>query len=1098
MNDNATTQIHSLFAITLRELTELEQKSGTISKILSCLEADLDKQCYSISELPIIAHYLHQIYTTPSSYVRTSVINICFQLELFSDEIICELYNFDYLVVNSLDQRVAGSSCRSDEEKQACFKYILFLIHSKEFLPLSIVRSLIALYLSQQRQYKTFVLSILCEFSILNEDIFVPEIGEIFVDSLINNGSQDIVNVVTYGFEHHLPYATNRLLMSQLISPLSQFDDTFFSYDKVCNSLTSILMTWPGLFAFGIEMDALSYIMSCFQNKTRYIIPIFKKLLIFKDIPNIVTNSYCGFLMKMLMSYDFLPIINNLAKTSSIAANLYNSFLPHISKYFEHKLPRSGKNATQSKIQVNPSEIIVKMSDVPILSDILSYQLPADINLYDWNIIQMRLSMLLPSNDNEFKISRNFLQGLIFYYSGPFLHHNHTSKAIINECLIDLFDFLIESTRGVYFIQTFDCLRNAFIFSIHSLYQKNAIDSKNPIWPFFTALAHLMSTQNGVNLLTKFELLDSLRRLGELCSNLKVIEQILSIIRFQPDGGWAIPVYGQFLNADNPKVSSLAIKELRKKLKSTSYPKVKLFSMLLIPHIKTIHRLNEFGRIYEPLGLLNEMIHSDQSCFDLLVNDKHVLSIIAQFDHFIYSFILSDPKSHPHTDLENEINWWMNEGNMKYLDVYDKSVEYSFTQNQDILLRYPSIITTQELATIPSHLFSQLPRNETGLELLRNKVPELVKLCESNSIKEKRAAFFALSHLASVPGTCEIIIENKITETLISEALNSKSYVMKGTLINCLSMFKINDPISMILRTNGFELFVLGHQKTIIPTNINNFLEILSRFEKYEHSCSESIKYYYSNYNFINDDYKMPINSIPSSIPNQILKPQTDNADASLESNNNSLRENCLNRSIRSVSRNENTNDIKSEVKNDTKNKKADRDVYKELSKGLIELLNPITSKDAKGHLFALSREIPNEVATADNAMYAHRLMESFSYSEEERSFIISLFKQAPLFVNPDIIENKFSFSQKNSAISQAIIFHILQKPDAENSIENYQLPVYSLKDTDIKARNICMNVPEVYISDEEFTETVGMSKEEFYNLEEDEKQKIREKLIGN
>ena len=207
------------------------------------------------------------------------------------------------------------------------------------------------------------------------------------------------------------------------------------------------------------------------------------------------------------------------------------------------------------------------------------------------------------------------------------------------------------------------------------------------------------------------------------------------MIHFHPDGGWAIPVYGQFINSQNRSISSLSVKELKRKIETTRFQKDKLFSMLLITHIKIIFNQKEYDRLNEPLGLLMELIYKYEVCFKSIVNDQQMHIILSKCDHFIYSFILSDPDSHEYSRIEEEIEWWLEKGNKSYLTVYDRAIEYAFLKKENILIENPSIIALENGLTIaPPHLFSQLPKSDKGFNLISKYIPQICQLIKKEQL----------------------------------------------------------------------------------------------------------------------------------------------------------------------------------------------------------------------------------------------------------------------------------------------------------------------------------------------------------------------------
>lgn len=1007
--------ISSYFPIILKEFATLDQKLNVLIKMLQCLEIDFQQWSYNSDELPFIASYLHKLYIIPSVNIHTTVLHICFQLELYSEEPICELYHFDCLIATSLDQRISSSNPKNDEII-ACFEYIFLLLRTQKPLPLSIVRTLISIYQEQDCQNKSFILTILGQYLIITDDTyFIPEIGEIITDSLREGIGDGIFELIAYGFENRLPFLFNRHLINQLLSPISQLEDTLASCDRTCLVISQILSTWPGLIAFGLEMNGIENLIRCSTHKAKYVIQIFKNLFLFNDRPNIITNTYCAFFMKILIQFDFLKNLD-LSKDASVTS-FYSSIMPYLTKYINSKLPKVDKTSLKEKIKYDLPSAFRQDYDYPINYDLLGYQLPPDPSQFDWKLIQMKITIFMPSNENEIKNSIPFYQTLLEYFCGPFINSNQvTNEQIISDCFIDLVDFLIKSDWGMSILQKSESVKNAFRFAIQQLLQNNLIDSKSPIWIFFKSTSNLMATQTGVKLLTKFELLDNLRRLGDLCSNSYIVEQIISMIKFYPDGGWAIPVYGQFINSQNRNISSISVRELKTKIETTQFQKDRLFSMLLIPHIKIIFNQKEYDRLNEPLGLLMELIYKYDVCFKSVVSDPQMHTILSKCDHFIYSFILSDPESHEYSNIESEIEWWLNEGNKKYLTVYDRAMDYAFLKKQSILKNNPSIIVVDDSLTIaPPHLFSQLPKNKKGFQLLSKYVPDIVKNIPNLSINKQRAAFFALANFASIPGETEKIIEDeKVAEIMIKTALNSDSYVLKGSLITCLSLFTMTNSLSKVLIDNGFEMFYLGHQKIIVPTDFSIFMKS-----------------------------EVPQEKTVISLP------------------------------------------------------KINESIPPEIAKGLIELLNPIKSKEAKDQIFALYRERASGITTTDIALYAHQLMAHFSYSNDTRKFLFGIFKNTPLFPR-----SEQKCDPEITAIVKAKFFILSNRTSTEKpSIMNMELPKYSITELSRRANEkyslICTSVPEVYLNDEVFQEAAKMDKKTFYSLSKNEQQKIRTELLS-
>lgn len=1003
---NHETIIISPFPILLKELASLNQQlSNFIAQILQIISTDLFGWKPNPHELPFIASYIHKLYVIPSSSIRASLIQICFQLELLSEDPIIELYHFDYLIVTSLNQHTLGTITRTSE-KQNCFEYITLLLQSQKPLPLSIIRVLISIYNSQDSQYQSFILLLLAQYATLSDDRnLISEIGELFIKSLIEHFDQNIIDLINYGFEYGLPLFSNSKLLMLFLYEFSQTDEPS-KYLNTCLSISNILSTWPGLFAFGLEMQGLKNLILCLSNKQQPILEIFQNITNFQNKPNHITNSYFGFLLNYLIKIDFLPIISSTP--------FYHSIVPYLTNYIDLKLPSIDSISNTAQIQFEVSDHFYNTTDQLSTFDIKAYQLPNDPKQFDWQIIQLKLETFRPINEIEIKAMKPFYQSLLDFFSGPFLFSDVVSnEKIISESLIELFDYLIHEQWGISLLQNSESTKNAFSYVIQSLQQNVLINANSPIWPFFATISNLMSTQPGVSLLANFELLESLRKIGD-CTKLEVAKRILSLIRFDPDGGWAIPVYVQFINSQSREITSLAIKELRRKIRNSVTTNEKLILMLLIPHIKRAHSQKDADKLNESLSVLMELIHTNEFCFKTVVNDIQMHKILSESNHFIYSYLLSDPVSYDLVNIEDEINWWIEKGNKEYLKVYDKAMKYSFTKNKEILIEIPSVIVENDLVIPPPHLFSQMSKCDKGFEILSSYLPKLISELPNLSVTKQRALFIAFANFGSIKGKpIELLTKLNVIEKIIAVALNSPSYLLKGSLIDSLSLFELTDSISQCLNDHGFETFLFGNQHSIVPKDYQMFFTKKSTF------CDV--------------------------IP---VLPNSDH------------------------------------IANDIQN-------------ALIELMNPIKAQDAKGQFFTLYRENQNEITTTDHGIYVHQLMSTFSYPNDSRTFILGIFKQTPLYPSIDM-----KCDSKNTALIKARLFLLMRKTNIDSYILNQDIATYSLKEftsfiKEMNQTSISLDVPEVFLNDDDFAQLTTIDKSQFYALNDDEQEKVRSDLLS-
>ncbi len=95
----------------------------------------------------------------------------------------------------------------------------------------------------------------------------------------------------------------------------------------------------------------------------------------------------------------------------------------------------------------------------------------------------------------------------------------------------------------------------------------------------------------------------------------------------------------------------------------------------------------------------------------------------------------------------------MKNGVFDYADIYDEAVRGVYNGTlEEVSLKYPSVVADESNARIPSHIFSELSKAETGAKLLIHHLPELMDMLNSDRKKtsERRSSHWATSvHLPS-------------------------------------------------------------------------------------------------------------------------------------------------------------------------------------------------------------------------------------------------------------------------------------------------------------------------------------------------------------
>ncbi|OHT16176.1 hypothetical protein TRFO_41991 [Tritrichomonas foetus] len=833
----------SEIAIVLREIIDSNAKLQLVHKVIKSIDLSLDSIDADSLEMDLIAPSLHHIYCMQSSVIRAAILRICCHIEMMSSEMITEKYYFDYLVSNSLDQKPPDPQPKVDDEKVAAFSYIFALLKYRKYLPMSILRGLISLYsnpvLAYSGQYKKLIVSILCEASLFCEDLIeIPEMCQIFVDSLIETGSPVISSLLSYSIENKLPIVRENRFLSPLLFPLAQLKPS----EKLSNARRAIslfLRTWPGFLYYGIQSGAIIDLMRCLPHETDSVISILRDLLKLDGTIPAVTDGFCGLFLSILLKLDLIEKLNQIASAKPSAASFLNDLLPYTSHsgiYGVDLTQRMPNHSSMTSPNI-PNSTLFDLAQTMIhdkqITSINNFVLDPDPKLWEWTPILILLTVVLPHNEAEANsnAARQFYKSLFNYFSGAFLTATAGKCATMVEPLFALIQLLMNKSWGSQIIESNTQMKNAMLQVLNSLRDNVAIDPSSPQWALFRCVTSLMSEGNGISILSHWGFHDILTTLGNKCTNPNLCETILGIVKLYPEADLSIPVFWQFLSSPNNDIHKIAINDLRRKRHTTPNFQLGGFRGLLMPHVKELCATNSISKLPIALNLLGEIISTDCQSLLTVATDKQLHEMLSQHSHIIYSLVLSREESLKFAPIDDEIKWWMEFGNLDYLRVFDKSIECTFTGNLDVsVTNEPAIFDHNGFAPAPPHLFGQLSRTQAGLEKLTPLIPQLVEQLEkSSSVDEKRAAMFALAHFASVPSTAEIIEKYDIAEKIIISALNSSSYVLKGTLISALSLFAQSLYLSSVLQRHNWQLFMFGSHQCVIPCNP---LELFEPLEK--------------------------------------------------------------------------------------------------------------------------------------------------------------------------------------------------------------------------------------------------------------------------
>jgi hypothetical protein len=275
-------------------------------------------------------------------------------------------------------------------------------------------------------------------------------------------------------------------------------------------------------------------------------------------------------------------------------------------------------------------------------------------------------------------------------------------------------------------------------------------------------------------------------------------------------------LYLRLLGNSNPQIVQIALAGLREKATTTPNFDINGLELTLIEFIATANSAHALPAI----SLLCELCVRDPANLAIASRTESLHRVMPALSHFAYTPLLGTDAGAQLADVNAELSWWIDRGLVEYLSVYDRSVGAAF--EQVVLDGFPSVIIIDGVPTTPPHLFGELARTERGHAAVTAELPSVFALCDSPSIAERRAAFFALGHFASAPRSAPFVRE--IVRRMVAATQETRSYVLRGTLLAALSLCSVTPEFVSSLREHGFTLFTFRDRSYAVPVDPRGLL----------------------------------------------------------------------------------------------------------------------------------------------------------------------------------------------------------------------------------------------------------------------------------
>lgn len=348
--------------------------------------------------------------------------------------------------------------------------------------------------------------------------------------------------------------------------------------------------------------------------------------------------------------------------------------------------------------------------------------------------------------------------------------------------------------------------------------------------------------------------------------------------------------------------------------------------------------------------------------------------------------------------------------------------------------------------------------------------------------------FFALAQLGSVPSSSQIVEEFGIVEKMIQAAVASPSYVIKGALISALSLFAPSDYLSSVLQRYKWQKFRFGNRSCIIPRKPRSlFRETAVKKQNVITAASEESTPN-SSYYQVQTTPKIHLPKIP--IPRS-------SKEMSLQSTKPNLKTSIITR-IPSSSFDHslvaNFDLYDGSISEDAANTLLSFVFDQKCLKKLVSIDSSV--EDQNSEIVAAANELTTKIGkdkiNRDLKIWANKLMASFEIANDARDLLNYLFRNIPLIDLPEDCQNKIE--DKIEITSKFNQIYISSKGLYNDKKFKHIKPFIASIDEIKKTKP---PFPEASLTEEEFKEVASISRNDFYNLENDKKEQIRDLLRG-
>ncbi|EAX90459.1 hypothetical protein TVAG_232410 [Trichomonas vaginalis G3] len=801
--------ITSAFEIKLSLVFEGGYSSVEQIKIMRKLVDEVKALDMSKIDLNFVARYIHQIFSIENLSLSTLIINMCYELEKATKEYITEKYDFDKLFVITGDYRTLELYQLTTELETLMYHYMNYIIDTYQAMPHSIVFGIISINDSPRFILRESILDTIVKAIETCHQIWdIPQLGTLFIKILTATQNEAMFAYVPQAIERGIPFVVQDHFISEIVSPFTQVAP--LSPDTCKNSETilyTLLRSWPGIIHFGMNQNVLVDLLTSFNHQAESIIAVFRELLFLqhKSVPG---NAFVAFTLNYLINSGLITVLNDTTPNSKTAALFLEDLLPSIGSTIARDLDLSAISSAHAQQSITPncSSLVFKLAQSysmnQSITSISSFAFNSiDPYLWEWHNIYKLLFIILPHNESECqtKTASIFFSKLFECFANAYLSDKTEKNVAMEESLQALFKLFVQYNNLWSILEASMLFRKAIDTTLTNII-KNQPDASAPYWPIFKTAAFMSCHSAPTKILKKWNLYDNMIKIGSKITKPCCAQMILNSLDCHPDPSLVNETFATFLSSSQQEIRECCIENLRSHIGTEFFAKT-CFQNIVLPKLIS----SEDSSL---LSLFCDCIVHDKNCLEVSKNNKEIRKVLFKKCRQILFFILDK------NELEKEIEWWVDEGNTLYVDIFQATFNCSFSKEipKTVFEKFPSL-----MFPLPPHIFGELCQTKEGADLLSKYVKKVIEnLYVKSDEKERMGSFLSICLFGSSPITSSYMESHQILEKILEADL--KSYNAIGLKIAGISLLYKSPYIVSCLQRYSWSSFEFGQTKLHLPS----------------------------------------------------------------------------------------------------------------------------------------------------------------------------------------------------------------------------------------------------------------------------------------